>query len=264
MRAGTAAGASAGIATGVASPAPRISGLGNFSTSSRLGSPANEGLRGALVGHWTRMLFYPTSVTGANASRYFLAASNNATGFRFISTGTNTLFRYDIFVTGGVAVSTPTLTLTSAMLFKWLDVVGIWDGPNDLVRMFANGIDLGTTTNLLDYLLPVGDRFVVGSTTTPSSPASDNVIAAVSGGDGFVPTAAEVLAAHKITRERVIAGLGPFEPIPGKTTGLWQLASTWNPPTVIKDEISNGTDDLAVVTGAPSLLTLSSQPGLWV
>lgn len=239
----------------------RVFGLSGYSTATRLATASGQGLQGnAASGHWVRLLFWPTSVTGASATRTYFSTNSGSTGHRIRTTSSNTLLQYGAFI-GGSEQNTTALTLTAAMLGKLLDVVFVYDQPNALLVAYLDGVAYSSGSASGAYSPAVGTRMTQGSTPTPSSPCSDNVIAGIEGGDGFVPSAAEILAAYNATVVRVKSGLAPLAGIAGKTTWSGQIGPAWNPPVVITDTI--GGQNLTMVNGVASSLALQSTLGVW-
>lgn len=235
---------------------PVVYGLAEYDTSTRLATGGGQGLLGAILGHWVRLLFWPTSVTGASVSRLFASNQTASGGWRVVSSGTNTSLTYGCLFTGPTLISTTAIVLTSSHLNKLIDLLFVWDQPAGLMRVYYQGVEISTTVVATAYILPVAERTMQGSTSTPSSPCTDNVISAFEGGDGFIPTAGEVAAAHAETRARVAANLAPFAGISGKTTHRWQSGNAWNPPTLLTDGV--GSHNLTIVTGSAANLVLGS------
>lgn len=240
---------------------PQVTGLVHVA-STRLATGSGLGLNGHANGHWLRILFSPTSVTGSSATRILFSTNNSNDGHRIRTSGTNASLTYGGFFTGPTETSVPTLTLTSAMVGKLLDCCFVYDQPAGLLRFYLQGIEIGSTsTGGGTYLPSTGSRSVQGSTNSPSSPATDNAIVAIEGGDSYIPTAAEVATANRQAQRRVAQNLPPLAGIPSKTTARWANPHAWNPPSGLKDEI--GTQDMTMVTGAASSLGLATISGAW-
>lgn len=164
--------------------------------------------------------------------------------------------------TGPTQISTTALTITAAMVGKWLDNVYVWDPGIGRLLHYLQAVELSSVVGGAAYVTQATERFAIGSTGTPSSPATECLIAGVEGGDGFVPTASEIYSAHRATRARIAAGKPPLAGIEGKTTWRVHVPKAWNPPTRLRDEV--GTQDAIFAVGTAANLVHLPLKGVFV
>lgn len=233
----------------------RIFGLAGWDASNLLATAAGQGLQGSVSGHWVRMLHWAVNQS-SSATRFLMSCFNaGGTGHRVVTLALNATLEYIMNVSGGGAVTSPTVTITAGMVGKLIDTVAVWDQPAGKVRLYHQGVEVGSgTANALAYAPNASERFAEGARVGITNPADANAIAAIEGGDGFVPSSAEILAAHTATVSRVQHGLAPFAGIAGKTTWRCQAGSAWNPPVVLTDAI--GGQNLTMAVGAASGIDL--------
>lgn len=244
------------------SPPPLVYGLDTYSTLVAIGIAAPAGVRGSAAGFWIRLLWWITSVTGASATRVQISAFAGAgTGFRVFSTGTNASFVPSGFFTGAVSVGPPTFSLTPARIGLLMDHWMVWDQPAGRMRGYFQGAEYGNTPTGLAFLPNMTQAFTQGCRDNITTPATDCAIVGIAGGDGFVPSPAEVAAAYAASVANAAAGLPLLSAVPGKTTWMGQVGSTWNPPVTITDTI--GGQNLAITFGSAASLTLLSIPAVW-
>lgn len=234
--------------------APRIYGLTDWDTTNVLATANTAGLIGATTGYWSRALWWVISQSGA-AGRILTCANSDANGHALTTAGVNNgSYRGFGLFTGPVQVQTPAVTITADMVLKLIDAVLVWDQPAGLLRLYHQGVEVGSQATAL-AALPSNGRTAFGCRTSSLAVPLNN--AAVHGGEGgeSIPTAGEILAAHNATRAAVAAGQPALGGIAGKTTWRCQLGTTWDPPTSITAEVGG---NMTMAVGAASGLTLVS------
>jgi hypothetical protein len=236
----------------------RVFGLSNYSTTNILQTAAAAGVTCPDLGYWLRVLFRVTSqATSAQRRIINATASADNAGCLIRTNGFNASLEATGRFTGPVPVTTPVFTISAAMVGKLLDAMVVWDKPNGLLRLWVQGAEVGSGTSAAVGLsaLPnttVGTAWGVRPATA-AVPADGVEIFASEGGDGHIPTAAEIIASHAETRRRVHAGLPPFAGIAGKTTWRCQVGAAWNPPTGITAEVGG---NMTMTVGSASGLSL--------
>jgi hypothetical protein len=236
-----------------------VYGLTGFDVSNILQTAAAGGLTCPDAGYWMRVLHRVTS-QAVSAQRRILNATASAdnAGCLIRINGFNASLEATGRFTGPVPVTTPTFTITAAMVGKLLDTVAVWDKAAGLLRLYVNGVEVGSGTSSLGLAaLPnatVGTAWGVRPATA-AVPADANDIFASEGGDGFTPSAAEIYAAHWATRQRVRSAQVPFAGIAGKTTWRAQIGAAWDPPTSITAEVGG---NMTMTAGAASGLALAT------
>jgi hypothetical protein len=244
-------------------PPAVVYGLTDFGgTDDRLASAFDQGITGDVAGFWLRIFHRIKSQAVTSTTRRLVWNSTGGNGYYFYTNGTNGTIEGAVVVTGVVTVVLPALTLLPAMVDKLIDTLIVWDPVSGRLRHYYQGIEIGTgTASALSYLMPTGRRMSVGHRDNGTNFADQNTICGIEGGDGFIPSAAEVLAAHNATKARVLLNQPPLAGISGKTTWRANQGATWNPPVIWDDEIAN--EDLTMVVGAASGLSLVAGDGVF-
>lgn len=223
------------------------------------------GLRGAVAGFWVRGLMILRSQAVASATRIMCATfEGSGRGYRFMTTGTNGLLRFSAFYTGVVEITAPTRVLAPSDVDLLIDCVFVWDQPNGRLRAYYQGVESGTgTVTGLAYLLPTAAPLFSGlARDNATLYGNDMGLVAVEGGDGFIPTAAEIATAHADTVALVAAGSLPVVTgIPGKTTWSTSVPATWNPPVLLTDTVA--AQNWTISVGTAAQYTLFQVPGIW-
>jgi hypothetical protein len=239
----------------------RVFGLSNYSTTNILQTAAAAGVTCPDLGYWLRVLFRVTSqATSAQRRIINATASADNAGCLIRTNGFNASLEATGRFTGPVPVTTPVFTISAAMVGKLLDAMVVWDKPNGLLRLWVQGAEVGSGTSAAVGLsaLPnttVGTAWGVRPATA-AVPADGVEIFASEGGDGHIPTAAEIIASHVETRNRIRAGALPFPAlgsIPGKTTWCVPGLSGWNPPTSLVAGVGG---NMTMTVGSASGLSL--------
>lgn len=226
----------------------------------RLASGIDLGITGSASGFWFRMLHVIDSQAVVSTTRRLVWNSTGGAGYTFYTTGTNGTLDGLIIVTGVVSVNIPLLTITAGMVGKLIDTTIVWDSAAGRLRHYYQGVQIGAgTASASAYLLPTGRRMSVGHRDNGTAWADANTICGIEGGDGFIPSDAEILAAHNATKANVAANLPPLAGIAGKTTWRHNQGATWNPPVIWEDEV--GAEDLSMVVGSAAGLTLAELVG---
>lgn len=250
---------------GAGGPAPifPVYALESYDAINRLGSAVSQALQGAIAGFWARYLWWPTALPGAPTQGQVMCFNGAGTGYRYIVVGGTALLSPSLFMTGAASLTAPTKLIDAAKLNRLIDTVVVWDQPAGRLRHYYQGVEIGAgTASGLAYLPNAAERMVWGNRDNGTQPADRCAIAALAGGDGFVPTAGEIAAAHAATLVRVASGLPPLGAIAGKTTWLGNVGSAWDPPTTVTDTI--GAQNLTMYAGSAAGLSLvSMSPPLW-
>lgn len=250
-----------GAARKIAAPAITY-GLRDFGgADDRLQSAVDQGITGDVAGFWFRLLHVVLS-QGASATRRLVWNSSGGNGFYYFTSGANALLEGVVVVTGVVSLQIPGLTITAGMVGTLLDTTVVWDPISQKLSHYFQGVKITAgTSSALAYLPPTGRRMTVGMRDNGTTPADANLLCGMEGGDGFIPSESEVLAAHNSTKARVALNQPPLAGISGKTTWRANQVATWNPPVIWDDEV--GSEDLTMVVGSASGLTVGSVSGVF-
>jgi len=241
-------------------PPATVYGLGGYDAATVFATAAAQGIQGNVAGFWARAIFWLTTITPAAASRLWVSCFAGAgTGHRGFTSGTNITVNCSGFFTGALSVGPPTFNLTSAL--RLIDIAYVWDQPAGRMRGFYQGVEWGSTATALAFLPNAAEKFCQGSRSTGQLPFDQGFIVGMCGGDNFIPTAAEIAAAHATSIANANASLPLLAAIPAKTTWLGQIGAAWNPPVIVTDTI--GGQNLAIAAGVPGSLLLGSIPALW-
>lgn len=245
-----------------AAPIPNVYGLGGYTGPNLLGRNPADGPRGSAAGFYLRIVWWTISVTAAAASRMNAACFAGAgTGYRLLITGTNNSYVPTGFFTGAASVGPPPFALTAAHVGKLMDHLMVWDQPAGQMRGYYQGASYGATPTGLTYLPNAANPVSQGERDNGTLPADQSFIVGIQAGDGFVPTPGEVAAAYATSVANAAASLPVLSAIPGKTTWLGQVGTTWNPPVIITDAI--GGQNLSMLAGSAAGLSLQSIPAVW-
>lgn len=239
---------------------PVVSGieLGAAPQLGLLATGAGLGLRGSLTGFWVRMLFVLRSQAVAAGSRFVAANFGTPQGWLISTSGLNASLEFLMIAASGPAAR----VLTGADIDKLIDATWVFDQPANRVRPYFQGIAGATVTPTGPYRpLSAGTRMSGLARESGAVYATGCGIVAFQGGDGFIPSAAEVAAAHAATVANVAAGLPPFGLIAGKTTWSTNMGPAWNPPTSLIDSV--GAQDWQTFLGPATDMQLFQIPINW-
>jgi hypothetical protein len=232
-------------------------GARGFNSSNCLKSAAGAGLLGSAAGQW--VAWYGVIDVLALANGAVLAENLRVTpslqGWSLQSTTANYGSLGFTAVNGAAAgVTSATYAATAADIGTPMLFVGVNTGT--AVRFFAKRVQVGADVPISGYIAPVAQPTVIGSRQDGTFPASNTRWLGTAGGDGVVPTLAEILQLFDDV-ERT----GQIQGIPGKTTRLWNpnidvLPGSIVVPAQVLDRV--GTDHLtrvgiAVQTDANSI-----------
>lgn len=246
-------------ASGVAMPTPLPSWYGLNGYSVVWHRTANlVGLIGSVAGFWAAQVLRIDTQAVANAPRFILNAfqGGGSNGWDQRTNTTNAAFQFGAYFGAGSYVAAPVRTIAAGDVGKLALVVGVYDAAAQKMRLYVNGVQSGTGTTIATAYRPSagsaptawGGRADGGS--LPPGPSIS--LFSVCGGNGFVPSDAELLAQFQNTRDSQV-----LQPIAGKTTSMWQFPSVW-PTSPIVDTISGA--DATLGGGSTAALTLVTIP----
>jgi hypothetical protein len=139
---------------------------------------------------------------------------------------------------------------------------GVWDQAAGKMRLYPkNGTESGTgTTTALAFIPAVAARTSMALVSTTAF--TNNWIAAVFGGDGFIPTPAEIAAVdNRLKSTLSVADALSVGGLLAKTTHAWQVGASWNPPATVSDSV--GAAPFTMVSGSASTITTGKESPLW-
>lgn len=224
-------------------------GVRGFSTANYLQAGGSGGIRGSASGFWISFTVRPDAVAGGSTGR-LIASGTQASNTGFIAqivggAGAN----LQIIDGAAAARSSPTIPIASIPTNEHVRFTFVYTGA--ALRSYMNGVKVGGDAAATGYTAPA-TAMTLGfwGTADASSLSAFDLV----GGDGFVPSDAEVLAQHQSSTYTAPAA------IPGKTTRLYNFhadaaAVSGALPTSWLDRV--GTDHLSNV-GTPSVTSLGA------
>jgi hypothetical protein len=244
----------------------RTLGAQGISAVNRLITAANAGLRGSATmwGHWygrldalaTALELLASCTPGGNDGWQVYLGTSGALSFT-IRNGANTTT---------VAATSANSTIVAADIGRPQQVQWTYDGTT--LNLYFKRVLVATATSS-GYTAPISSviSMIVGGRTDGAIPGSSESFFALQGGDGAVPTLAELQAAYDATE-----ATGRIQAIPGKTQHQWDLSvdvlasGVDAVPAVVLDRV--GADNLSrvgpdyAISGKQGLRLTGSVQGL--
>lgn len=236
----------------------RTLGAQGFNSANYLKSAAGAGLLGSAAGQWVAWYGVIDVLTLANGAVLAenLRITPTAQGWILQSSAANySQLSFTAVNAAGTGVSSSVYAAIAADVGVPMLLVGVNTGT--AVRFYVKRAQVGSDVAISGYAAPVAQPTTIGVRQDGTFPASNTRWFGTAGGDGVVPTLAEIQQLFDDV-ERT----GRIQAIPGKTTRLWDpttdtLASGVDAvPAVVLDRV--GTDHLsrqgiAVQTDANSI-----------
>lgn len=214
-------------------------GVQGFSIGNMLSTAA--GIRGHASGFWLAAYVQFTSISGNNS---IASAINATTGWDFVQYGGTLLL--GVRVNGGFYNSAQPYTFSAGDIGQPMLVVFVSTGT--AFRAYVRGVQAGTDT-AHGAMMATTASMLLG-TQAAQYPATNMTIFGACGGDGVIPTAAEMLQLNADT-----VATGRIGTIAGKTFKRWDLHQDIDAnggpvngvPAQLLDRSAGGTDHLARV-----------------
>lgn len=230
-------------------PTRRIEGLSGYTAGLTLATGNNQGIQGALAGFWAAMIVRVDSQATSATRIIFNSFQGGASkGWDLRSGGFNASFAFNAYF-AGVAKQSPVYTWAAGNVGKLALIHALYDGA--LLRLFVQGVEVGVGTAAGGaFSLPTLNPCACGIRADGGGlAATDLTVFGCAGGDGFVPTPAEIA-----THYAAVVTASAMVSIPAKTTRLYRFPSAWNPPVTVTESI--GGQNFNVTTGLASQFTL--------
>jgi len=191
-------------------------GVHGFTNSAKYyQTAAGEGVRGSGSGYWLACLFRLDQIPAASE---YLGACGAAgtTGWQQWLTSSG-LLRFRTHNGAGASVHAPNITLGSSDVGRVHAALWVQDASK--VRSYLAGAEVGSGTSISGYTAPASTVKQTMGIANPFNYAfTSGTILGVAGGDGVIPSAAEIAAwAARCRAARDIV------PIAGKTDHLWSV-----------------------------------------
>jgi hypothetical protein len=235
------------------STATPIYGIKNWDASTALATAVDAGVDGSALGMGLIMAFYvdalPTTISQLSA-RIGASAGHSldftATAFLRVQVGT-----------GGAFVAAPTIQFTAGDVGK-IHVVGVSaDVANTGAFMYLNKAQVGLSTAMASYAVPVGDRHAIGSRSAGTLPALNITILGLCGKDSPL-SLADFQAVCDATKAAKRLSLGAVTGM----THMWRAPAVAGAmPATLTDDI--GAESMSFVVGAAANVDVVQVPDVW-
>lgn len=248
--------------SGLAQP---VRGMTQWNDSFAYQTAPDGGVKGSTAGFWVAIDGMINAQT-LNATRFLIGKSAGAgTGWAIQALTTNATIRgFAGFVTTGV-LNTPAYSVVADDIGKHNLIVIVYDpSGTGRLRLYVRDVEVGSGTDCLSSVYaPTSASIRTTLARRPDVGAnapSDWTIYGAVGGDGFVPSLAEIQDLYVRWKST-----GSVQPIPGKTTRRWSVRSEHvrHAPITISDRqnLSAPTNfGTTTVTWAPGGTTTGAAP----
>jgi hypothetical protein len=196
-----------------------VNGADSFTTSNYYTTAAGVGLRGHVSGFWAGAVIRINALVATGAAEIFTCYGAGGTGWTLLGGSNYSALHFDILSGAGGQVASPSYTPTATDVGKLLALIGVYDQVAGKIRFYVEGSEVGSGTTIVGHT-PGGSTIpnMIGVILGTAFPAANATIFGVGGGDGFIPTLAEIQ-----TQYAAIKTAGDFVAIPGKTTHFWSI-----------------------------------------
>lgn len=188
------------------------------------------GFPGGVYSWYVGSLFLIDAFPAGVDQSYFVMNFGGASGGHILYQIVSTQLTFLIVQPGGAFAVSPFYTMSSSELHKIMSIVGVVDAVSAKLRLYVNGIQIGTGETITGYLPNAANPSRIGSNTADNA---YKVYGAVYGTNPTPPTAQNVLDWHLACKSnRKVMPMGGGYP----TDGMWRI------------------DANSAVSGAPDLI----------